>query len=180
MTGPEKVASQISAMSQSSRSMRHTPRDPPPRLGWPRFHLLCDNSCESRRHAYQALGWIPAESEQKSRARGRLLVQAAHRPDDHAAVARGSLNFDVRIIALQEGDEMHSLLRHIDREARTCAPSELVHQHIALIEIPQAHAANMRGQGTVLHEFGEHSLLQAWRLAVPEMARSKPAHCPVP
>ena len=67
-------------------------------------------------------------------------------------------------------EKVHALIRDVDREVVARAPCELSHQPVALIAILQPRPANMRREIALPHEFGDHRLVEAGRLAVYQVA----------
>ena len=85
-------------------------------------------------------------------------MQAAHCPDDDAVLASGALDGDVREASPRVCNEMHPLVRRIDRYVRAEAALESGNQHVALIPIQQAHSTNMRCEVPLFHERGNDGL----------------------
>ena len=73
-------------------------------------------------------------------------------------LASGALDGGVREAAPREGDEMHALVRRIDREIGAELALESGDQFVALFPVQHAHAANMRGEMAFFHEGGNHGL----------------------
>ena len=73
-------------------------------------------------------------------------------------LAAGALDGGVRKAAPREGDEMHALVRRIDREIGAELVLESGDQLVALRLVKHAHAADMRGKVAFVHEGGDHGL----------------------
>src|ERR1700682_4196397 len=97
-------------------------------------------------------GWTPTKHKQKHRPRGCCNMQAAHCPNDDAVLAACALDRDVRETPPCVSNEMHPLVRRIDRYVGAEATLESGNQHVALIPIQQAHSTNMRCEVPLFHE----------------------------
>ena len=73
-------------------------------------------------------------------------------------LAAGTLDGDIREAAPREGDEMHALVRCIDREICAELAFERGDQFVALRFVQHAHAVNMRGEMAFFHEGGDYGL----------------------
>ena len=70
----------------------------------------------------------------------------------------GTLDGDVREASPREGHEMHPLVRRIDREISAELGLDSGNQLVALLPVQYAHAANMSGEVSLVHEGGNHGL----------------------
>jgi hypothetical protein len=84
-------------------------------------------------------------------------VQTAHRPDDDAVLAPRALDRDVRDAPPRVRNEMHPLVRRIDRDVDETALKSS-NQDVALIPIQKAHPSNMRCEVPFFHEIGNNGL----------------------
>ena len=85
-------------------------------------------------------------------------MQAAHCPDDDAVLAPCALDRDVRETSPRVRNEVHPLVRRIDRYVCAEAVLESTNQHVALIPIQHAHSTNMRCEVPLFHESGNDGL----------------------
>ena len=61
------------------------------------------------------VAWVAAETKHERRSRRCCNIKAAHCPDDDAVLAPGALDGYVRETSPGKGNEMHALIRRIDR-----------------------------------------------------------------
>ena len=81
-----------------------------------------------------------------------------------------ALDRDVRETSPRVRNEMHPLVRRIDRYVGAEAALESTNQHVALIPIQQAHSTNMRCEVPLFHESGNDGLAQGRWLSVHKIA----------
>ena len=70
----------------------------------------------------------------------------------------GALDGGVREASPREGHEMHALVRRMDREIGAELAFESRNQLVALLPVQHAHATNMRGEVSLVHESRNHGL----------------------
>ena len=116
------------------------------------------------------VAWVAAETKHERRSRRCCNIQAAHCPDDDAVLAPGALDGYVRETSAGEGNEMHPLIRRIDREVFAETVVESGNQLVTLIAVQQAYSTNMRGEVPFFHEGGDERLAQCRWLPVHEIA----------
>ena len=85
-------------------------------------------------------------------------MQAAHCPDDDAVLTPCALDRDVRETSPRVRNEVHPLVRCIDRYVGAEAALESGNQHVVLIPIQQAHSTNVRCEMPLFHESGNDGL----------------------
>src|SRR5882757_8949325 len=121
---------------------------------------------------YDRLPRKPAKPQHETCAGARCAVEAANRAHDDTGALGAGLDSDVRRSVAQIGDEMHALIGDRNVEPTRRATYQRLRQRVALFAIELAHAANVRSEMALLHELGNHRLLQRRRLAIDQIARA--------
>ena len=85
-------------------------------------------------------------------------MQAAHCSDNNAVFASSALDGNVRETSPRVCNEMHPLVRRLNRHVGAEAALEGSNQLVALISIQQAHSTNMRCEMALFHKSGNNSL----------------------
>jgi hypothetical protein len=129
-----------------------------PDRSWRGLQLSFNDLGQAFNRGTDYLAWVATETKHKGRSRNCCNMQAAHCPDDDAVLAPCALDRDVRETSPRVRNEMHSLVRRIDRHVGAEAAPESSNQHVALIPIQQAHSTNVRRKVPLFHESGNDRL----------------------